>query len=143
MLNHKLTLTHTTKGRIMVFFVGCIFLRLSLILLVIRTTYVTTYIRCSMIIFYHFIPVEINTFSLGSTNGDVFSEIYNNIALCMTSGNGGSWDVGLNFEIKSNTKILTLSWTFLRLKIKKKCLISFSEVRGLFFCVLKPSPRCH
>ena len=108
-LNHKLTLTHTTKGRIMVFFVGCIFLRLSLILLVIRTTYVTTYIRCSMIIFYHFIPVEINTFSLGSTNGDVFSEIYNNIALCMTSGNGGSWDVGLNFEIKSNTKILPFS----------------------------------
>ena len=40
--------------------------------------------------------LEIKTFGLGSTIGDVFSEICSNIALCVTSGNGGCWNVGPN-----------------------------------------------
>ena len=43
-----------------------------------------------------FIILEIKTFSLVSTIGDVFSEIHSSIALLVTSGNGGHWDVGLN-----------------------------------------------
>ena len=33
--------------------------------------------------------LEIKTFGLGSTIGDIFSEILSNIALCVTSGNEG------------------------------------------------------
>ena len=33
--------------------------------------------------------IEIKTFCLGSTIGDFFSEVHNNIVLCVTSGNGG------------------------------------------------------
>ena len=40
--------------------------------------------------------IEIENFGLGSTIGDVFSEICSNIALCVTSGNGGCWNVGPN-----------------------------------------------
>ena len=41
--------------------------------------------------------LEIKTFGLGYAIGDVFSEI----ALCVTSSNGGHWDVHLRVYIKS------------------------------------------
>ena len=40
--------------------------------------------------------LEIKTKGLGSTIGDVFSKICSNITLCVTSGNGGCCDIGLN-----------------------------------------------
>ena len=43
-----------------------------------------------------YLEIEIKTFGLASTIGDVFAEIHGNIALCVTSGNVGHWDVGLN-----------------------------------------------
>ena len=43
--------------------------------------------------------LEIKTFSLVSTIGDVFSEIHSSIALWVVSGNGGHWDVDLNISL--------------------------------------------
>ena len=40
--------------------------------------------------------LEIKTSGLESTIGDILIKIHGNIALCMTSGNGGHWDVCLN-----------------------------------------------
>ena len=47
------------------------------------------------------ILLEIKTFGLESTIGDVFSEIHGNIVLCGTYGNGGHWDVDLNIFPKT------------------------------------------
>ena len=45
----------------------------------------------TILIYVHMIytALEIKTFGLGSTIGDIFSEILSNIALCVTSGNEG------------------------------------------------------
>ena len=43
-----------------------------------------------------------------------------------------------NFKIKSDTKILTLSTTFLILKTKKTASFLFLRLEADFLCVLKP-----
>jgi hypothetical protein len=78
--------------------------------------------------------LEIKTFGIGYTIGDVVSEICSITALCVTSDH---WDVGLNlsylrlylnskingsinnFETKIKTKIINLSCKFLTFKAKK------------------------
>ena len=62
--------------------------------------------------FYQFlstiiITLEIKTFGLGSTIGDVFSEICSDIVSCVTSGNGDCWDIGLNIFL---TEVIRQIW---------------------------------